>query len=469
LRLLARLLSPIALVACAMPSPASAASLTRGPFLQQTGPTSTIVVARTDVAAQVRAVAELPGGGTVEAATAGTEHVLRLQGLPPSSAVRYRVEVDGTERSSGVVHTPGRPGTAAGRRAVLGVIGDHGTAGPIAAANGERMRERGVEAVLTVGDNAYPDGAAGDWDPAMFRPFAALLRNATLFSVPGDHEYRTPWGQGYYDAHVLPEGPEGERYYSFDWGDLHVVALDSNCIVPMVAAEAGCTTASMTAWLRQDLAASTAPWTVALIHRPAVATGKYGVYPQVPDALVPIFQEFAVDVVFQGHNHLYERTWPTKDGKPVQKNYDHPTAPVYMTTGGGGDWLYDFALPAAEWTAYREKTDEHVVLTLEEGTMKIESIRSNGTVHDQFTIVKDVPPLPVSPPSEPPPLSDSPTPPGGGDATPVDASQAGCASGGSAGVLTLTVLGIALLALARRRVPAAAPAPAPRARRRRHR
>jgi hypothetical protein len=326
----------------------------------------------------------------------------------------------------------------------------------------------------------------------MFRPFAALLRGATLFPVPGDHEYRTPFGQGYYDAHVLPEGPEGERYYSFDWGDLHVVALDSNCIVPMVAAEAGCTTASMTAWLRADLAASQAPWKIALIHRPAVATGKYGVYPQIPQALVPIFQELGVDVVFQGHNHLYERTWPTKDGVPVQKDYDHPRAPVYMTTGGGGDWLYDFALPAAEWTAYREKTDEHVVLTLDEGTMKIESIRSNGTVHDQFTIVKDIPPLPSTPPTDPPadpppsdppptdppptdpPATDPPVagepPPGGGVLTPGEPAQVGCASAGSAGLLTLAALAAALAVAAARRRRAPAPvvvrrAPARRARR----
>ena len=73
-----------------------------------------------------------------------------------------------------------------------------------------------------------------------------------------------------------------------------------------------------------------------------------------------------------------------------------------MTTGGGGDWLYDFEVPAAPWTAYREKVDQHVVVTIEGGTMKIESVRSSGTVHDAFTIMKDVPPLPP-PGREPPP------------------------------------------------------------------
>ena len=464
---LARLTAALAL---ALPALADAAAIIRGPFLQQTTPSSTLVVVKTGVAASVRAVATLPGGQTVEATTSGTHHVLRLEGLPAASEIAYRVLLDGVERSSGLVRTPGAPGTAAGRRAVIGVMGDHGTAEPVAVANGERLRERGVSALFTVGDNAYPDGATADWDPRMFQPFAPLLRSTTLWPVPGDHEYRTPGAQPYLEAHELPEGPEGERYYSFDWGDIHVVALDSNCIVPLVAAEAGCTTASMTTWLRADLAASDAPWKFALIHRPAVATGKYGVYPQIPAALVPIFQEFGVDLVLEGHNHLYERTWPTKDGVPTQMDYDHPTAPVYVTSGGAGNWLYDFALPAAPWTAYREKIDQHVVLTLEDGTLKVESITGAGVVHDTFTIVKDIPPL-TAPGGGGDTGGDTGGDDGGGvpggeqPAPQVAAGSSGCASSGSAGLLSLAALAAAAYAVRRRRTLAAARVPAKGARR----
>ena len=83
----------------------------------------------------------------------------------------------------------------------------------------------------------------------------------------------------------------------------------------------------MTAWLDEDLAASRAPWKIALIHRPALATGKYGFIPADHSALAPRFEEHGVDLVFQGHNHLYERTWPTRDGVPVANDYDHPGRP----------------------------------------------------------------------------------------------------------------------------------------------
>jgi len=357
-----------------------------------------LVVVHTDVPAAVRVVAELAGGRTtVGESTGAARHVVPLDGLPAGTAVSYRVEIDGAVHATGTIRTPGEPATAGGRHTVLGVIGDFGTQGPIQAGNTTALLARGVSALLTVGDNAYPDGKTEDWDPAVFRPMAALLANTTFFPVPGDHEYRSPYAQPYLDAFELPAGPDGERYYAVDWGDVHVLAIDSNCLSPMDAATAGCTPGSMLAWLREDLARTKAPWKIALFHRPALATGKYGSFPEVASALVPLFQEYGVDVVFQGHNHLYERTWPSRDGAPVKSGedaYDHPGAPVYVTAGGGGDWLYDFEKPVAPFTAYREKVGQHVVVTVEGGSMHIQSVRFDGVVHDELTIVKDVPPLP---------------------------------------------------------------------------
>jgi hypothetical protein len=443
LRLLTR---PILALSVALPAFADAATITRGPFLQRTDPHATVVVVRTDAPASVRVIAELADGGTAVGESAGTaQHVIALDGLPAASFVPYRVEIDGAVLATGTVYTPGEPRTAAGQRTVLGVIGDFGTMGPIQAGNTRALLERGVSALLTVGDNAYPDGKTEDWDPAVFRPMAALLAATTFWPVPGDHEYRMPYAQPYLDAFELPEGPDGERYYAFDWGDVHVVALDSNCLSPMDAAVAGCTPESMIAWLRADLEASPAPWKIALLHRPVLATGKYGSFPEVASALAPLFQELGVDLVFQGHNHLYERTWPARDGQPVKTGdgaYDRPGAPVYVTTGGGGDWLYDFAKPAAPFTAYREKVGQHVVVTVDGGAMHVESVRYDGIVHDEFTIVKDVPPAPA-----------------GGGGTRDDGGSAsargavaggGCASGGASGGFGALVVLAASGALRRR-------------------
>ncbi|ACL66790.1 Myxococcales GC_trans_RRR domain protein [Anaeromyxobacter dehalogenans 2CP-1] len=436
------------LALAALPSAAFAASVTRGPFLQQTGPSSALVVVDTDAAATVQAIADLPGGGTARAASDGTHHLLRLDGLPAASAVPYRLTVDGVERPGGTLHTPGRPDTAEGRAAILAVVGDYGTGDPAEMNHIARIREEGAQAILTVGDNAYPDATAADFLTKLFRPMAALLADVTMWPALGDHEYRQAWAQPYLDAFELPEGPQGERYYAFDWGDVHVAALDSNCIVPMDAATAGCDGKTMVGWLTADLAASRAPWKIVLIHRPVVATGKYGVYPQIPAALLGVLEGAGVDLVLQGHNHLYERSWPTRQGQPVQKDYDHPAAPVYVTSGGAGGWLYDFALPAEPWTAYREKIDQHLRLTLEGGTLKVDSIRGDGVIHDTFTIVKDIPPLPAQPP-------------GGGDGggaggtpetPPANGAVAvGCQAGAGSGWALLAPLAVVAAAALRRR------------------
>jgi acid phosphatase type 7 len=437
LRLLPRLLLALSIV---LPASGRAAAVVRGPFLQQTDADSTRVVVRTDAVASVRVVAEPPGAAPITAESTGTRHVIPVEGLPPAAEIPYRVDVDGVEAKRGTVRTPGAPNTAAGRSAVFGVIGDYGTKGPAEQGNVARLRERGVHALLTVGDNSYPDGATSEWDATVFGPLRDLLPNTTFWPVAGDHEYRTPWAQPYLDAFELPEGPQGERYYAFDWGDLHVVAIDTNCITPVDAATQGCDAQTMLAWLRADLAASEAPWKAAILHRPALATGTYGVYPQVQSALVPIFEEYGVDVVFQGHNHLYERSWPTRGGVPVAKDYDHRDAPVYVTAGGGGDWLYDFKLPAAAWTAHREKIFQHLVVTLDGGSLKIESVTLDGSVHDAFTIVKDVPALPDFPPPAPTPPPNEPPP--GFD--PDSSSSQGCGSTGVVpGLLALSALVLA--------------------------
>jgi acid phosphatase type 7 len=393
----------------ALPHLATAASIVRGPFLQQTTPTSTIVVVTTDAAASVEATARLPGGGTVSASSTGTTHLLRLAGLTPASAISYAVTVDGAAKASATFRTPGVPGTEAARHAVIGATADTGSAGPNARAAVARLQALGVEAVLTMGDNSYPDGAASEWTYAFFGVWKPFMGSATLWTGVGDHEYRTPFAQPYLDSVMVPEGPQGKRYYSFDWGDVHVAALDTNCIVPMDKAAMGCDQATMVAWLEKDLAATKALWKIVTMHRPAVATGKYGVYPQIPAALLGPFERGGVDLVLQAHNHLYERTWPTRQNAVVKKDYDHPGAPVYVTSGGGSDYLYDSVLAAASWTAMRATAAHVMKLTLDGGSLKVEAVQPDGKLLDAIELVKDVPP--VSVPGDPVPVD--PTTPGG--------------------------------------------------------
>jgi hypothetical protein len=454
---------PALAAAPARPALALAASIVRGPFLQQTTPTSTLVVVTTNAAARVEAVADLPGGGIARAAATGPTTSCGSTGSRPARLIPFHVTIDGAPAGEGAVRTPAVPGTDAARHAVLGATADTGSAGPNARANVAQLKARGVEAVLTMGDNSYPDGAAGEWSTTFFDVWKGLMPFATLWTGVGDHEYRTPFAQPYLDAVELPEGPQGERYYSFDWGDIHVVALDTNCIVPMNANEMGCDAATMVAWLEEDLAATKAPWKIVTMHRPALATGKYGVFEEIPRALAGSFERHGVDLVLQAHNHLYERTWPARGGASVKTGagaYDHPGAPVYVTAGGGSDYLYESAMPPAEWTAFRQTEFQHLVLTLDGGTLRVESERPDGSILDRFEIVKDVPPPTDTTDTVAPVPQDPAQPPGssaqppGSPAQSTSPAQASTGSGGGCGSgpggeLAVAIVGVVLVGASR--------------------
>ena len=94
------------------------------------------------------------------------------------------------------------------------------------------------------------------------------------FPVPGNHEYETPGAWPYYeDFGELAGGPHGEGYYSFEVGDWHAVALNSNIAVGPGSPQAE--------WLRADLAASRARCTIAYWHHPLFSSGHNGDTPSM--------------------------------------------------------------------------------------------------------------------------------------------------------------------------------------------
>jgi hypothetical protein len=383
------------LLALALPLPAAAAKIARGPFLQQTTPNRTLVVVDTDVAARVEIEARVGEADIARGQSDGaTRHVVELSGLPAATEVEYVVKVDGIAATSpAIFQTPGKPGTTAGRRAVIGVIGDMGSGGANEKANAKRLAERSVDLLLTVGDNSYPKGEKSEWAEKFFAPLAPVLATATVAPSLGDHEYLTPGATGYLDTFVLPPHPFDERAYSFDWGDVHIAVVDSNCLDPVDPATSGCEADLLEAWLDEDLSVSKAPWKILTMHRAALSSGRYGSSAPVARAIIPLAQKHGVDLVFQGHSHSYERTWPVRDRQVVKRSYEEAGAPVYVTTGGGGDWIYTTDIPQPSWSAFRATEYQHLVLTVEGETLKVEAVRPDGSTLDSFALKKTLPPV----------------------------------------------------------------------------
>lgn len=156
--------------------------------------------------------------------------------------------------------------------------------------------------VVTMGDNAYPDGSRRDFDEC-YHPTWGRHRARTLPS-PGNHEYLTPLAAGYFEYFGERAGTPGLGFYSYDLAGWHVVALNSMLEYVDPAAQR--------AWLTQDLARNRSLCTVAYFHHPRFSSGtSHGDQLQMA-TIWAILYRFGVDVVLAGHDHHYER-WAPQD------------------------------------------------------------------------------------------------------------------------------------------------------------
>ena len=242
----------------------------------------------------IRVEAWQPLGG-VGAGTRSTMVAIIVAFVAVLVAVGCRPEKPPVEKPGGVV-------VAAGDIAVCHTEGDETTA---------RLVERiGGATVLTLGDHAYPDGSAEDFNEC-YEPTWGRFKERTK-PVPGNHEYETEGASAYFEYFGEAAGDPEKGYYSYDLGSWHVVALNSNC----GEGEIRCAPRSdQVRWLEEDLAANAAAddegrCTLAYMHHPRFSSGEeHGSY----DGVEPMWEalhEAGAEVVLSAHEHNYERFAP---------------------------------------------------------------------------------------------------------------------------------------------------------------
>ena len=154
--------------------------------------------------------------------------------------------------------------------------------------------------VFTLGDNAYPDGTAAQFDNC-YDPTWGRYKKRTKPSV-GNHEYHTAGAKPYYDYFGARAGAPGRGYYSYDRRNWHIVVLNSNC-----DEVGGCGGRSAQGrWLRNDLADNPSECTLAYFHDPLYASGTSSDAPEVRPFWKTLYKRGA-EIVLAGHAHRYER------------------------------------------------------------------------------------------------------------------------------------------------------------------
>lgn len=362
------------ITACQRPAAPGATPLTfrRTPYLQQvtdrgadlnwissTQPSAMVDLAGPDGAALERTLPQ--ADGTAVSPSGTTQWSAPLGPLAPATTYCYDVS-DGSSGGERLgFRTAPSPGSGATVRFIA--IGDSGGGGSDQKALRDQMATVPFDFMIHTGDIAYGSGTRTDFQDKFFAIYADYLKYFPVFPASGNHEYETEDAAPFREAFVLPAngGPDGlERWYSFNWGDVHFVALDTEKTGPVQAA-----------WLEADLAANTLPWTIVYGHKPPFSSGDHGNDAGFRTYFVPIIEKYHVPLVLNGHDHDYERTLPQN-------------GVTYVVTGGGGRGVRPVGTSA--FTAFSDAVIHFTYVTITGDQLALHAIDALGQEFDSLVI-----------------------------------------------------------------------------------
>jgi acid phosphatase type 7 len=222
--------------------------------------------------------------------------------------------------------------------------------------------------ILTLGDNAYPDGTSADFANCYAPTWGRHL--SRTYPSAGNHEYETAGAAAYFAYFGDRAGNPGEGWYSVDLGAWHLIALNSNC-----DEIGGCDLDSPQAdWLRADLAEHPATCTLAYWHHPRWSSGdEHGSDPRT-DALWQILFTAGADLVLTGHDHVYERFVPMDATGAAA-----PTGLTEFVVGTGGRSRYGFGTLLPTSATHDNATYGVLQLTLHPDAYEWEFVSPSGT------------------------------------------------------------------------------------------
>ncbi|HEY9679407.1 MAG TPA: metallophosphoesterase [Drouetiella sp.] len=381
-----------------------------------------------------------------------------LTGLTPGKQFDYRVRAD----KENVFSATATARKTADQPIKIAIFGDCGAGTKAQLKIAYQSYKYDPDMLIIPGDIIYNLGLFSEYAKRMFPVYNAdvadektgvpLMRSRLTVPVLGNHDiacnlkklgtnldtypdalaYFTVWSQPHngpdtkYGGNNTPGiiGTEahkdnflksaGDNYpnmanYSFDYGNTHWTVLDGNFYMDW-------TNPKLREWVKSDLAnAKNATWKFVTFHQPGFSEDIEHNLEQRMRLLCDIFQEEGVDVVWAGHVHNYQRSFPlkfqveTKDGKPVvqpsgavpgtfkfDKEYDgktktKPNGILYIVTGAGGQELYaERAVPKEGdfMCKFNGSVHSFTRCDINGGVMNVEQLDENGKIIDAFKVTK---------------------------------------------------------------------------------
>lgn len=389
----------------------------RGPYLQKASANSIVIKWRT---AQLRestirygtSLTELSQEVTVKKKT--TEHRVSITNLKPLTKYFYTIRSNKTsltEPNAEVFFTT-HPIANSAAPTRIWALADSGRAnqGQIDVYNGYlkyiAKTKKQTNVWLTLGDNAYESGKDHEYQKGLFDVYQKTLNNTVLWPAFGNHDGYSANSKNlsgpYFEIFSLPRNAESggtasntEDYYSFDYGQIHFICLNSY--------DAGrSANGKMARWLRDDLKNTKLKWKIAYWHHPAYSKGYHDSDHEIEmvemrENINPIIEEANVDLVLTGHSHSYERSKMInghygksssfKKSMVTDKNYNKKQKGTVYVVAGTGATIQEgkFDHPAIKVSKTQLGS---LVIDVDKDTLTSNLIDVNGEVIDRFRVVK---------------------------------------------------------------------------------
>jgi Iron/zinc purple acid phosphatase-like protein C len=352
-----------------------AVKIARGPYLSRVTSSSAIVSWWTNI--RTSGTVTIAGKTVTDPAGSVFHHKVQISGLTAGNSYPYTVR-SGSVSATGTLRTA----VPVGRTFSFAAIGDFGGGSLGETQNANNIAAAGTHFIQTLGDNIYASAGLpdpnftttySDFDGRFFKQFKFALTGQAFFPANGNKEYYND-GQ-FWNAFPMPGN--NHSWYSYNWGNAHILVLDSE--QPFSPGTAQYTFAEL------DLAAHQASsWRIVVIHRPPYSSSTANASSKsVQKDLVPLFQAKRVNLVLSGNSHNYERTYPLTNGVRASNGV------TYVVSGGGGNGFNAFTLAAPAYSAFRQASYyEFVKVTVSPGSLVVAGIRADtNAVFDSVTIL----------------------------------------------------------------------------------
>ena len=311
------------------------------------------------------------------------KHVFDLEGLSSETKYYYQTETKGVFTSE-VEYFITSKLTKSDHFSFLH-YGDCGYNNTLQNDIAKLMKAEPVDFGIVAGD--VDQGRGNNYDEVYFGVYKDLLKNTCHFTCIGNHDTYADKGQTYLDEFYLPTNnpQQTERYYSYEWGNSKFICLDSN--IPYTQGT------DQYSWLEDELKCNNKKWVFVFFHHPPWTNAwskdyyipfteyfRYKGNKDMRTSLVPLFEQYKVDFVLNGHSHCYQR--------------GEMNGVKYVISGGAGAKTLDKKKHSSSPNIDKEVyTNMYVRFDVKGDTVTYTAIDKEGTVIDKVKTVKELVPI----------------------------------------------------------------------------